>query len=511
MSDTMKKMVIAVYGNLYIGNIDTEKLYSQGGFLATATDEEIQEAIKDVYWLDVRVIRQDIRYENIQLGDDVQLCIYATGGIQVSSDMSMMITRSSSLTLNFPTFYAIQGDILNAPINPQEVYKLLGVGKYNGWWDITFICLNSHGKTNRYSYIKPVKGTLPTETTFNDTIYKNSLDINTYKVGNSHPAESSYVYGYNSPIENVDFSRITDWIGYDHTEGPCKVDFSSVPTSFDYDNTNVKIEIDLSVDNSQRNLMQKLVSKHTGTANPIWYSGVLYICERSGYTSRYLVYKSNQYPTFFNVGFYNDLVSYDLFRSINIQNYKVTAIAIIIPTTHPGNFDYGFTEVTASQGYTFMIYPEAFGAKPYKGDITISRPRTRVFWRYAVWDSGTTQSSYIPDDAAFNIGISLNGDSLWNPGTTTWREMMELAGSSSGGVLKQGNFVVNTGDKLTAGLMVPDYYVQNLGWIRPMVSTSGKAVYDSVQHTTEITWEFSGSQLDGDLLMDTNVQYDFPD
>ena len=115
MSDTMKKMVIAVYGNLYIGNIDTEKLHSQGGFLATATDEEIQEAIKDVYWLDVRVIRQDIRYENIQLGDDVQLCIYATGGIQVSSDMSMMSTRSSSQTLNFPTFYAIQGDILNAP------------------------------------------------------------------------------------------------------------------------------------------------------------------------------------------------------------------------------------------------------------------------------------------------------------------------------------------------------------------------------------------------------------
>lgn len=127
MSDTMKKMVIAVYGNLYIGNIDTEKLHSQGGFLATATDEEIQEAIKDVYWLDVRVIRQDIRYENIQLGDDVQLCIYATGGIQVSSDMSMMITRSSSLTLNFPTFLLFKEIFLMLLLIHRKFINCLGL------------------------------------------------------------------------------------------------------------------------------------------------------------------------------------------------------------------------------------------------------------------------------------------------------------------------------------------------------------------------------------------------
>lgn len=226
-----KKMVIAVYGNLYIGNIDTEKLHSQGGFLVTATDEEIQEAIKDIYWLDVRVIRQDVRYENILLGDDVQLCVYATGDIQVGSRMSMMSTRSVSPALDFAAFYALQGNIINAPLNPQEVYKLLGVGKYKGtWWDIGYLNKDDHGKTNKYSRFKPVPGVPSGANIFypNDNANwftgadgKCGLDVYTssnmqtmanYVLSKSESERWSYIppQGGNEPF------RITDFEGYMH-------------------------------------------------------------------------------------------------------------------------------------------------------------------------------------------------------------------------------------------------------------------------------------------------------
>ncbi len=222
MSDTMKKMVIAVYGNLYIGNIDTEKLHSQGGFLATATDEEIQEAIKDVYWLDVRVIRQDVRYENIQLGDDVQLCIYATGGIQVGGKMEMMSTRSSSPTLDYPTFYALQGSVLNAPINPQEVYKLLGVGKYNGMYDLTFICSNEHEKIDQWARYKPViyfnQDTSNSANWWKGDTGLCGFDVyitTNYREIVSRTLNNQNDYKYLPPKPNIDWCRMTDFIGYD--------------------------------------------------------------------------------------------------------------------------------------------------------------------------------------------------------------------------------------------------------------------------------------------------------
>lgn len=220
-----KKMVIAVYGNLYIGNIDTEKLHSQGGFLVTATDEEIQEAIKDIYWLDVRVIRQDIRYENILLGEDVQLCVYATGDIQVGSRMSMMSTRSASPTLDYPVFYALQGSILNAPLNTQEVYKLLGIGKHKGeWWDIGYICSNQHGKTDKWSQNKPVRFAGP-DNGISATWYRGDDGKCGYDITVANDAativsqifDGNNTWEYLPPRVGVDFSRLPDFIGYDHS------------------------------------------------------------------------------------------------------------------------------------------------------------------------------------------------------------------------------------------------------------------------------------------------------
>lgn len=52
---------------------------------------------------------------------------------------------------------SVSNGIITAPgINPEEIYRLLGVAKHNGWWDIGYICSNAHGKTNKWAKFKPV-------------------------------------------------------------------------------------------------------------------------------------------------------------------------------------------------------------------------------------------------------------------------------------------------------------------------------------------------------------------
>lgn len=50
----------------------------------------------------------------------------------------------------------VSNGIITAPFNPQEIYNLLGVGKYDGWYNNEYICSNAHGKTNPWSRYKPV-------------------------------------------------------------------------------------------------------------------------------------------------------------------------------------------------------------------------------------------------------------------------------------------------------------------------------------------------------------------
>ena len=64
----------------------------------------------------------------------------------------------------------IKNGIIIGPINPEDPYRVLGVGQYNGWWDIGYICSNEHGRINMWSRYKPVA--LPAEVvngTFNDS------------------------------------------------------------------------------------------------------------------------------------------------------------------------------------------------------------------------------------------------------------------------------------------------------------------------------------------------------
>ena len=50
----------------------------------------------------------------------------------------------------------IKNGIITAPINASDPYRVLGVGQYNGWWDIGYVCSNQHGRINMWSRYKPV-------------------------------------------------------------------------------------------------------------------------------------------------------------------------------------------------------------------------------------------------------------------------------------------------------------------------------------------------------------------
>lgn len=51
---------------------------------------------------------------------------------------------------------SVSNGIITAPENPKEVYELLEVAQKDGWWDVGYICSNTHGKINKWSRYKPV-------------------------------------------------------------------------------------------------------------------------------------------------------------------------------------------------------------------------------------------------------------------------------------------------------------------------------------------------------------------
>lgn len=67
----------------------------------------------------------------------------------------------------------ISDGIMITPINAADPYRVLGIGQYNGWWDIGYICSNNYKRINIWSRYKPVS--LPAVVvngTFNNSLKK---------------------------------------------------------------------------------------------------------------------------------------------------------------------------------------------------------------------------------------------------------------------------------------------------------------------------------------------------
>ena len=128
----------------------------------------------------------------------------------------------------------VSNGIVTTPINPQEVYILRGVAKYNGWWDNEYISANMHKKTNKWSKKKPIQYNSVGEISFNTDltrtaglvwgmkppkmktgqIYFNTMCFDILSGNSSYPN-----WEYNPPVPGRDWCRLTDFNGYNHNAG----------------------------------------------------------------------------------------------------------------------------------------------------------------------------------------------------------------------------------------------------------------------------------------------------
>lgn len=112
----------------------------------------------------------------------------------------------------------VSNGIVSAPINPQEVYNLLGVGKYNDEYNVNYICSNNHGKINKWAKYKPVKypGLAPSANYWKGTDEKCGFSFpdTTSKITSQ---SSDGVWTYNPPTggDSSPF-RLLDFDGYNH-------------------------------------------------------------------------------------------------------------------------------------------------------------------------------------------------------------------------------------------------------------------------------------------------------
>lgn len=116
----------------------------------------------------------------------------------------------------------IQGNHIIAPINIADPYNLMGVGKLGDFYDLAYICGNTHGKINIYAKYKPYKINTPKEITDSDRLSAN-YGMAPKSVGlNNINEETDLLWGqWSAPVKDVDWSRLNDFIGYNHSAISC--------------------------------------------------------------------------------------------------------------------------------------------------------------------------------------------------------------------------------------------------------------------------------------------------
>lgn len=118
---------------------------------------------------------------------------------------------------------SINGFKITAPVSAHEPYKVLGVAQRANGYDVGYINSNAHGKTNRWSYRKPVRqpsivGEL-TEAQFcaEDGNFGLSIPSGSSDLKTLYKAES---WQYLPPNRSTDWMRLLDWDGYNHAAIP---------------------------------------------------------------------------------------------------------------------------------------------------------------------------------------------------------------------------------------------------------------------------------------------------
>lgn len=108
----------------------------------------------------------------------------------------------------------IQGNHIVAPINIADPYNLMGVSKLGDFYDLAYICKNTHGKINENSLYKPIEFGLPSEIP-DDYYYQANFGYSIPKYNDYAVMAENYntKWTYQPPTT---WCRITDFLKYDH-------------------------------------------------------------------------------------------------------------------------------------------------------------------------------------------------------------------------------------------------------------------------------------------------------
>ncbi len=315
------------------------------------------------------------------------------------------------------------------------------------------------------------------------TTYNNHMIKVAYRIGDALPASFKYQSilpigsnesGKESPQRSADFK------GYNRNEIAAVVDLSPIPDQVDYDEYGASFPIAFSTSG----LWQYLVAGQ----GAYFDNGVLLIIT-SGSETRYFVNKTNNFSEWrVTFGFGGNKTLGAIFRSINIQNYTCHLIAIAVPYSHPDKVT-GWHEVTPSQNYTYLCYPEfPYQGKvqfPFKKNFRITRPKARCFWDVTIIDNGNGRDRYVPLDMVFSGYLAKTGtgvfQDLWiESGGIKWEDWSIQAGvhDGTGGTGASGDFIYeNTPVTALEGVLTfPYLYLGD--WVKPEITSNGAVVQD---------------------------------
>lgn len=341
---------------------------------------------------------------------------------------------------------------------------------YGGGYDIGYICSNQHGKTNIYSYFKPIEENSPTELKFDNQKYINSLSAVKFTAGKNAP--TNFIYGYNKPIS---WFRITDFIGYIHNEYPVRGSIESLPSIVEFETD--PITFDFYYDTSEKPLLSMLLSENPSGSIP-WKSKLICVINVNGANRAFLI---SSYIFLENrVVFYlmGSKLLYDTLRNAGSNTFNATAFVVGVPQGDT-YYDYD-TQQELPSGAEFKCYPASPACIPNKSFV-IKKPKRRMYYSYRIYDSGDGREYYVPENATINGFIKYNDDSIIQIQNEPYIDEIQGSGSKE----NEGTNYVE------AQIQIPDVqFSPNPTWVKPEIShNADRLVYEEGIHTTTLYWD----------------------
>lgn len=359
---------------------------------------------------------------------------------------------------------------ISAPISASDPYYVMGVGQYNGGYDVGYICSDQHGKTNIYSYVKPIEENSVSEIEFTNQKYIDSLVPVKYTSGGAAPTD--FTYGYNKPSS---FFRLTDFDGYDHNEYPVRGSIADIPDTVEFETDPISYEF--YYDSSDRGLLTMLLSSNP-TGNEVWKSKIICVINVNGKNRAFMLnsyyFSSNRVSLYFLAS--KEL--YDLLRSAGSETFNVSAFVVGVPQSHP-HFGYDTVQEVPS-GYDYVCYPASPVCTPNK-NFVLKKPKRRMFYDYRIYDNGDDREYYVPDGTTVNGFIRYNDDPIIQIQNEQYIDEIQGSGSKE----NEGTNYVE------AQIQIPDVqFSPNPTWVKPEIShNADRAEYEEGLHTTTLYWD----------------------